>query len=361
MARFLFVSTPAAALGSGAGGGIELNVINLSRQLQSQGHTVHVLAPAGSRLPGIPLTTATGLPGSLAPIQPRDLPIQVLVPSVLCHLWELAFQMQRDFDVVVNWSYDWLPLYLTSFFQVPVAHVISQGSLTNALDTALQQVVERFPGTVAVHSHAQSGTFRFAQASLQAGRDPFVVLPCGIDLSQYIFVARPQDESVCWVGRISPEKGLEDCAALAQSLGQPVQILGRMQDVDYWYRVRRAFPQAPLKYRGFFPTQDMQAILGQCRALLMTPKWVESFGIVVVEALACGVPVITYRRGGPAEIIEDGKTGFVVDPDNIEHLQIALGQIGEIDRHHCRRVAEEKYSLTAMTESFLRWMGNIIP
>jgi len=360
MARFLFVSTPAAALGSGSGGGIELNVINLARQLQQQGHSLHVLAPAGSRLPQIPLTTVAGLPGSLPPLLPRDLPIHIATGSVLNHLWELAFQMHRDFDVVVNWSYDWLPLYLTPFFQTPVVHVISQGSLTNALDAALQQVVERFPGTVAVHSHAQSATFAFAQASLKAGRDPFVILPCGIDLTQYEFVETPQD-TACWVGRISPEKGLEDCAALAQRLGLPIQILGRMQDVDYWYRVRRAFPEAPLKYRGFFPTQQMQAILGQCQALLMTPKWVESFGVVVVEALACGVPVITYRRGGPAEIIEDGRTGFVVDPDNVDQLQVALSTIDRIDRHHCRQVAETKYSLTAMTESFLTWMARVIP
>jgi len=130
MARFLFVSTPAAALGSGSGGGIELNVINLARQLQHHGHTIHVLAPAGSRLPGIPLSTVNGLPGSLPPIQPRELPIHVSTASVLNHLWELAFQIHRKFDVVVNWSYDWLPLYLTPFFQTPVVHVISQGSLT---------------------------------------------------------------------------------------------------------------------------------------------------------------------------------------------------------------------------------------
>jgi len=187
-----------------------------------------------------------------------------------------------------------------------------------------------------------------------------VILPCGIDLSQYDFVETPHDNA-CWVGRISPEKGLEDCAALAQRLKLPIQVLGRMQDVDYWYRVRRAFPEAPLKYRGFFPTQEMQAIVGQCRALLMTPKWVESFGVVVVEALACGVPVITYRRGGPAEVIVDGHTGFVVDPDDVDHLQVALSKIDQLKRRQCRQLAETKYSLTAMTQSFLDWMTQVIP
>ncbi|GAB4214029.1 MAG: glycosyltransferase family 4 protein [Synechococcales cyanobacterium] len=354
MMRFLFVAPSTATLGSGAGGGTELSLINLARQLLLMGHQVHVLAAAGSRLPGIPMTTTSGVP-TVSPVnQPRDLPIQVSVPSVLGNLWELAFQRHNEFDLVVNWGYEWLPLYLSGFFRVPVLHVIGQGSLTHALDAALQQVVERFPGSVAVHSHAQSATFRFAQSALQAGRDPFFVLPCGIDLTQYQFVEQ-SDGSVCWVGRIAPEKGLEDCAALAQQMQQPVQILGRMQDVDYWYRIRRAFPEAPLKYRGFFATHDMQAILGQAKAMLMTPKWIESFGVVVVEALACGVPVISYRRGGPTEIIEDGVTGFLVEPDAVDQLQAALGRLDQIDRQACRHHAAAHYSLEAMAQSFLGW------
>jgi UDP-glucose:tetrahydrobiopterin glucosyltransferase len=220
-------------------------------------------------------------------------------------------------------------------------------------------VLERFPGRVAVHSHAQASTFKFAREQVQQNQDPFFVLPCGIDLAQYQFVPATSG-SLCWIGRISPEKGLEDCAALAQARQVPVNILGRMQDVDYWYRVRRKYPDAPLKYRGFFSTDQMQQILGNASALLMTPKWEEAFGMVVVEALACGVPVITYRRGGPAEIVEDGKTGWIVPVDNIEELNAAVERIPEIDRAACRRSAEASFSLEAMTQKFLLWTEQVL-
>ena len=68
------------------------------------------------------------------------------------------------------------------------------------------------------------------------------------------------------------------------------------------------------------------------RPLLMTPKWVEAFGNVAIEAMACGVPVIAYRRGGPAEIVVDGETGFLVEPDDVDGMVAAVGRIDEIDR-----------------------------
>lgn len=83
-----------------------------------------------------------------------------------------------------------------------------------------------------------------------------------------------------------------------------------MQDEAYWQQICRDFPDAPIEYVGFLNTEELQQELGKCRALLMTPRWLEAFGNVAIEALACGVPVIAYARGGPAEIIKDGKTGF---------------------------------------------------
>jgi UDP-glucose:tetrahydrobiopterin glucosyltransferase len=89
--------------------------------------------------------------------------------------------------------------------------------------------------------------------------------------------------------------------------------------------------------------------------LVMTPKWIEAFGMVAVEALACGVPVITYRRGGPAEIVSDGETGWVVEPDNVLALADAVSCLDHIDRNHCRQRVEQHYSLDVMAERFLAW------
>ena len=360
--RFLFVSTPVGPLGSGAGGGVELNLVNLARSLLERGAQVRVLAPEGSCSVDLPegvIEAVAGLPPPYAQSQRRDEPVCLSIPSLLANLWQRAAQLQDEFELIVNWSYDWLSFYLTDFFRTPVAHIVSMGSLSDAVDQALERIARTYPGRLAVHSRAQAQTFAFARAQMAAGRDPFVYLPCGVDLSRYEFVPEGNG-SLCWVGRIAPEKGLEDCAALAEKTGRPVLILGHLQDPAYWQQIREQYPRAQLDYRGFLPTSQMQRLLGHCSALIMTPKWVEAFGLVAVEALACGVPVITYRRGGPAEIVRDGETGWVVEPDDVAALATAVERLDQIARSRCRQHAEEHYSLQAMTERFLAWSEQIV-
>ncbi|MEM9567176.1 MAG: glycosyltransferase, partial [Cyanobacteria bacterium P01_E01_bin.34] len=204
-----------------------------------------------------------------------------------------------------------------------------------------------------VHSQAQANTFPDLPES------PFHILPCGIDPDLYNFVASPADY-LAWVGRIAPEKGLEDAAALSQQLKQPVVVLGKMQDPEYWEAIQTQYPQAQLDYRGFLPTGQLQQIVGKSLALLVTPKWVEAFGMVVVEAMACGVPAIAYNRGGPAEIIESGRTGWVVECDRVNALADAVGHIEELDRHACRQRVEQHFSLTAMKTNFQSWAETIL-
>ena len=144
-----------------------------------------------------------------------------------------------------------------------------------------------------------------------------------------------------WVGRVAAEKGLEDALAAAQRAGLPLHVWGVVEDAGYWGALADRY-RSTVVARGFLPTEQLQAELGRCRALLMTPKWVEAYGNVVAEALACGVPVVTYRRGGPAELVEDGVSGFVVPPDSVDALADAATRVGGLDRRACRRRAETR-------------------
>ena len=96
------------------------------------------------------------------------------------------------------------------------------------------------------------------------------------------------------------------------------------------------------------------------RALLMTPRWIEAFGNVAIEALACGVPVIAYSRGGPSEIVRDGKTGFLVEPDSVPGLVSAIEKIDSLSRVACRKQAETEYSLAALGDRFEAWFNKIL-
>ncbi|MGB5709670.1 MAG: glycosyltransferase, partial [Waterburya sp.] len=153
---------------------------------------------------------------------------------------------------------------------------------------------------------------------------------------------------------------LEDAVEAVSITGTPLKILGKIQDQAYWSQICRDFPHAPIEYLGFLDTKKLQQELGKCRALLMTPRWIEAFGNVAIEALACGVPVIAYRRGGPTEIVRDGKTGFLVEPDSISGLVAAINKIEQIDRTACRKQAEAEYSLAALGDRFETWFNQII-
>lgn len=348
--KLLLLSTPVGALGSGLGGGVELTLRNIAEALRQRGHRLQIFAPVGSEMADVPIAQIPGTLQLTAQTQGRDAPILMPANGVLTQMWAEAYQ-QQSYDLLLNFAYDWLPFYLTPFFSQPIAHLVSMGSLTTAMDKVIEQTLDRFPGTIGVHSRAQADTFPFG--------DRCRVLGNGLDLSLYQFQPEPEDY-LGWVGRIAPEKGIEDAIGAAQQANLPLKIWGAMPDAAYWQHICQTYADAEISYEGFLPTDQLQAALGQCRGLLMTPKWIEAFGNVAIEALACGVPVIAYRRGGPAEIVQHGRTGWLVEPDDVAGLVAAIAQLEKIDRHTCRQQATAEFSMQAMGDRVEAWIGDIL-
>jgi UDP-glucose:tetrahydrobiopterin glucosyltransferase len=349
--KLLLISTSVGAIGSGLGGGVELTLTNIARSLIALNHSVTVVAPEGSGLEGIPLIQIGGNLQITAQSQGRNAPFTLPANSVLGNMWDYARQVQKDYDVIINFAYDWLPFYLTPFFDSAIAHLVSMGSLTDAMDEVIERIAEQFPTTIAVHSLAQAETFRFKEKCFN--------LKNGFDLSQYEFNSSPKNQ-LAWVGRIAPEKGLEDAVAAIEKTGIPLKIWGVIQDESYWKSIQMNYPNAAIEYCGFLTTQELQKALGESKALLMTPHWIEAFGNVAIEALACGVPVISYRRGGPAEIVKSGQTGWLVEPDSIDGLVEAIAKLDQIDRAACRQDAESEYSLSAMGKRLELWLDRVV-
>lgn len=349
--KLLLISTPVGAIGSGLGGGVELTLHTIGRALSQRGHAIRVVAPAGSVLADLDITSIPGVLQPTAQTQGRQSAITMPANAVLANLWEYARRVQHEYDLLLNFAYDWLPFYLTPFFDRPVAHLVSMGSLSDAMDQVIEQTLRRFPETIGVHSRAQADTFPFG--------DRCHCLENGLDLSLYEFRSEPMNY-LAWVGRIAPEKGIEDAIAAAEQTGIPLKIWGAMPDPAYWQTVCAQHPKGNFSYEGFRPTAELQQGLGYCRGLLMTPKWIEAFGNVAIEALACGVPVIAYRRGGPAEIVEHGKTGWLVEPDQVAGLVEAITQLDQIDRRTCRRQAEARFSMQAMGNRVEAWLNQIL-
>lgn len=351
--RILIASTPVGPLGSGIGGGVELTLHSMVYGLGALGHQVEVVAPAGSLHVGERIHQIDGALQLSSQTVGRDAPIELPVGSVLAAMWDHIADIESAYDVVVNLAYDWLPMYLTRFLDIPVVHLVSMGSLNEAMDAVIGDVAVRYPGRLAADSRAQAATFPHP--------DVFKIVGNGIVTERYEFRPRADEpEHLAFVGRLSPEKGVDDVASLAERTGLPVRVWGVVQDPDYWAAVQARHPAATLEYQGFLPTDELQHEIGRCSALVMTPKWVEAFGNVAIEALATGVPVIAYDRGGPAEIVIDGQNGFLVAPDDIDELARAVALIGTIDRATCRRSVQDRHSTEAFAERIERWIRSVI-
>ncbi len=323
----------------------------MATEMMRRGHQVTVIAPLDSQLDSLEIIPVPGELQPLAQTQDFDTPIILPPCSVLANMWDAARQEQDQFDIILNFAYDWLPFYLTPFLNRPVAHLVSMASLNQAMQYMVFQTACDFQELLAFHSEAQAESFCLPR--------PARILGNGLDISLYEFSPHP-DKTLAWVGRIAPEKALEDGIQAAIKAGYPLRIFGQIGDGEYWQKLQNQYPPEAIDYRGFLPTQELQKELGKCSALLVTPRWLEAFGNVCLEALACGVPVIAYRRGGPAEIVEDGKTGFLVTPDSIDGLVTAINRIPAIDRSLCRASAQSRYSLSALGDRLEQWFQYIL-
>ena len=200
---------------------------------------------------------------------------------------------------------------------------------------------------LAFHTARQAADFRLPHPPRVVGN--------GFDLSRYRF-RHEASGPLGWAGRVAPEKGLEDAAAAAAALGEQLLVWGLREDPAYAEAVEASVPSGTLKWRGFLPTADLQEELGRCRALINTPKWNEAYGNVVVEALACGVPVVAYDRGGPGELVQSGQTGFLVEPDDISALTNALKRLPELDRAACRAWVERNATQAVFAHRVEDWI-----
>lgn len=349
----VFLSTSVGALGSGVGGGVELTMRTLADGLVARGHTVTVVAPRGSQLGAHRVVHVDGALHVPSQTLDRSTPPVVPTDSVLVNMWHEVCRLAEGADVVLNFAYDALPFDASGDCPAAVAHLVSMGSLSDEMDRAVTGALRRSPGCIAMHSTAQAATF----ADLNSAEVEVVM--SGVDMSAYEFVKYATDD-LAFVGRISAEKGIDDVFAVAQHSGRRVIAFGLMQDESAWRAAARQFPSARVEHAGFLATADLQARLGRCAALIMVHRWVEAFGNVAIEALACGVPVITYDRGGPAEIVRDGETGFVVPADDTAAVVGAVERLSVIDRRRCRADAQERYSREAFAIRVERWLERVV-
>lgn len=198
-----------------------------------------------------------------------------------------------------------------------------------------------------------------------------VVIPHGIDLASFSFSAKTEDYFF-WFSRIDHNKGIKDAIDASYQSNFSLKIAGGMptreKDKNYFkVHVEPNF-SSTVKYAGS-PSEEEKVVLYSKAKALIFPTYVEEqFGLVMVESMACGTPVIAYNRGAVSEVIEDGVTGFIIDPDNedrpgkgswvikkkgVEGIVEASKRIGEIDRFACRAHVENNFTKDRMTDDYI--------
>jgi len=174
-------------------------------------------------------------------------------------------------------------------------------------------------------------------------------------LPEHLYRAREQrGRYLAVLGRMSPEKGVPTAIEIAGRVGMELRIAAKVDSVDqeYFEQVVRPLLRRPgVEFVGEIGESEKEQFLGDAYALLFPVEWPEPFGLVMIEAMACGTPVIGFRRGSVPEVMEDGVTGFVVD--GVEQAVEAVGRVSALSRRRCRMAFERRFTVSRMAEDYV--------
>jgi glycosyltransferase involved in cell wall biosynthesis len=314
-------------------GGTERVVANLTDELVRQGHDVTLFASGDS------ITTAR-----LESTCPHALRLDAATRDPLAshmHLLATVYGRAADFEVIHS-HVDYLCLPFARASATPTLL-----TLHGRLD------IPELEPLYAEYREVPLVSISNAQRLPLPSANWIATVYHGLSVDQYRFNPTPE-EYLLFLGRISPEKCPDAAIGIALRAGVRLRIAAKVDPVDepYFARVVRPLLDHPLiEFLGEKSEAEKVALLANARALLFPIDWPEPFGLVMIEALACGTPVIARRRGSVPEVVRDGVTGFVCETD--DEMVAAIGALDRIDRRLCRTAVEQDFTATAMTDQYV--------
>jgi len=315
-------------------GGTERVVSYLTEELVAQGHDVTLFASADS------VTTAR-----LVPVCDHSLRLdRRCVDQMAHHIRQIeeVYRRAEEFDVL-HFHIDYLHYPLSS--RMGAARLTTLHGRLDIPD--LQPLYHRFPNEPLVSiSDDQRRPLSWAnwQATIHHGLPPGLLQP------------HPQPgKYLAFLGRISPEKRPDRAIELAQRTGFPLKIAAKVDKADQEYFQAKIEPllkdNPVVEFIGEINEQQKDEFLGNAAALLFPIDWPEPFGLVMIEAMACGTPVVAWRGGSVPEIIEDGANGFIVE--DMKEAEAAIARLATLDRQRCRGIFEERFSVSRMALDYV--------
>ncbi len=318
-------------------GGVELVVYNLSEGLIRRGHEVYLFATGDS------VTSA-----NLIPVFPKALRKYALAQSAnfretlkwigISRTVKKIKELKPD---IIHSHLNWRFLYFANLLEIPTVSTL-HGPLT---DKNRRLVFKEFSNLPYVSiSNAQ----RKPLPELNFIRTVYN----GIEVEKFDF-SKKSGEYLAFLGRTSPEKGIVEAIKIAKKSRLKIKIAAKVDIVDKPYfnkEVKPLIDQKQVKFLGEVKHEEKVNLLKNAKATLFPINWEEPFGLVMVEAMACGTPVIAFNRGSVPEVVKDKKTGFIVN--NIDEAVKAIKNIDQIKREDCRKWVEEKFTVERMVDEY---------
>lgn len=320
-------------------GGTERVVSYLTEELVAQGHDVTLFASADSR------TSAR-----LVECAPRPLRSQLarddgIAPHLL--MAERVAQREAELDII-HAHIDHLPYSLARRSRTPwITTLHGRLDLPHLVPIYREFVEQR---VVAISESQQSQLPWLSWAG---------VVHHGLPRDLYQHHPTAGDHLV-FVGRISPEKRVDRAIEIAVRTGRDLRIAAKVDDVDraYFEGVRPLLEHPLVEFVGELGDEDKDDFLGGAAALLFPIDWPEPFGLIMVEALACGTPVVAWSHGSVEEVIVHGRTGFLCN--DVSQAVRAVGRLDEIDRGTCRKEFEARFTAERMAREYVRIYAEVI-
>jgi glycosyltransferase involved in cell wall biosynthesis len=306
----------------------------LAEGLVAAGHDVTLFATADS------ITTATlhaTAPGGWS----DDPDIEPKVAECL-HIAS-AFERASDFDIIHN-GFDFLPLTYSDLVDTPVITTIHGFS-----SERIVPVYERYDATT--HYVAISDSDRHPRLHYAA------TIHHGIDTAAFGIASTPGDH-LLYFGRIHPDKGTAQAIEVARRTGRSLDIAGIIQDQDYFRTEVEPHLSDDIRYLGPIAASERNVVLGNAHALLHLIDFDEPFGYSVVEAMACGTPVIATGRGSMPELIDHGTTGYLVE--TIDEAIDAVHIADRLDRARIRTAAVDRFDVSRMVDQYVAVYADVL-
>lgn len=282
----------------------------------------------------------------LAAVCPRPLNDD---PSLDAKVWEClhiasVFERAHEFDLIHN-HFDFLPLSYSQLVRTPVVTTIHGFSSERILP--VYRRYNRVTAYVAISNADRHPDLEYVATVYH-----------GIDLNQFTPRSKP-DDYLLFLGRIHPDKGVAEAIEVARRVGRRLILAGIIHDHSYYHeRIAPQIDGEHVQYVGSVGPEQRDQLLGGAVALLHLINFEEPFGLSMVEAMACGTPVIAFRRGSVPEIVRHGESGFIVS--SVNEAAEAVAAALTLDRMAIRRYAAERFSSERMVEEYVQVYQTIL-